>query len=145
MAGWGGRSSSSKFGNLTSLCQMGHSHRSKLESAVCAMIGLRQRAGEIELIQVEAHVHLTAARIAYVADFKCMDLKTGQLIYIEAKGLALPVFNIKKRLWKHYGPARLEIWGGTHTRPRLIETIDPVVSPPEALVPPFLIEPGNGD
>lgn len=115
--------SGEKYGNKTSTCTLGHSHRSKLEGAVCQIIQLRQRAGELVLEQVEDHVYLTLARILYIPDFRVRDEK-GEF-WIEAKGYANDVWPIKKRLWKFYGPGRLEIWKGSHLRPYLDETVVP--------------------
>lgn len=118
-----------KYQNEASVCALGHSHRSKLEGAVCQIIQLRQKAGELELLQVEDHIYLTDARIGYIPDFKCKDLKTGEIFHIEAKGFENDRWPMKKKLWKHYGPNRLEIWKGTHTRPYLDEVVIPVVKP----------------
>lgn len=115
-----------KYGNTrVGECSYGFSHRSKLEAAVCNLIWLREKAGEIEHLQHEFHVYMTIARVAYVADFRVRDRKSGEEILIEAKGYASPVWPLKKRLYKFYGPAPLEIWTGTHTRPTLSETIVP--------------------
>ena len=114
-----------KYKNEPALCPLGHSHRSKLESAVCQVLQLRQRAGEIFLLQVEDHVYLTDARILYIPDFRCMNCKSDEIFFVEAKGYPTPEWNIKKRLWKCYGPGLLEIWGGTHRSPTLLETIVP--------------------
>jgi hypothetical protein len=114
-----------KYGNTRSLCALGHSHRSKLESSVCALIQLREKAGELHLVRAESTVYLTAARIAYIVDFECMDLKTKEPLYIEAKGAVTAVFAIKRRLWKHFGPGRLEIWKGDWRHPALDEFIIP--------------------
>lgn len=118
-----------KYGNSTSLCTYGHSHRSKLESAVCGIISLREQAKELELIQVEDHIQICCkeesckAKISYVADFKCLDLKSGEVFWIEAKGYADHVWPLKKRLWKHHGPGKLEIWVGNYRKPYLDEII----------------------
>jgi len=117
-----------KYKNQPSVCLYQHSHRSKLERAVCDLIWFREKAGEIKLLQVEAHVYLTKAKINYIPDFKCLDLKNNEEFYIEAKGYPDAKWPIKKKLWRHYGPARLEIWMGTHTRPSLEETIIPETS-----------------
>lgn len=113
-----------KYGNTSSLCTLGHSHRSKLESSVCGILALRQKAGELELVQVDDHVYLSRARILYVSDFKCKDSKTGDFFHVEAKGFETPEWKIKKRLWKYYGPGILEIWMGSRN-PTLVETIYP--------------------
>jgi hypothetical protein len=106
-------------------CALGHSHRSKLEGSVCQILQLRQKAGELKIVQVEDHVYLTRARIHYVPDFKCKDLASGEFFWVEAKGFANDRWPMKKKLWKFYGPGALEIWKGTHQRPMLDETIVP--------------------
>lgn len=55
-------------------------------------------------------VYMTDARILYKPDFKCFDSKEGISFYVEAKGFETAVWKIKKRLWREYGPARLEIY-----------------------------------
>ena len=118
------------MGNVGSLCALNHSHASKLESSVCQMIQLREKAGELKLIQVQAKVYLTRARIGYIPDFLCTDLRTGGDLFVEAKGWPNDTWPIKKKLWKYYGPAPLEIWTGSHLRPVLDEVIVPA---PEVL------------
>jgi len=112
-----------KYGNEASLCAKGHSHRSKLESAVCWIYQMREKAKEIVFVQAEPHIYLTAARILYVPDFELLDVKTNQPLYGEAKGFETPEWRLKRRLWQHYGPGPLEVWAGTHARPFLKETI----------------------
>lgn len=114
-----------KHGNLRMTCEMGHSHRSKLEGAVCQILQLREKAGEIEILQVEDHVYLTLARIHYIPDFKCRDMATGAAFHVEAKGFPNDRWPMKKKLWKFYGPNKLEIWTGSHLNPKLTETITP--------------------
>lgn len=109
----------------TTGCAYGFSHRSKLEAAVCQIVFLREKAGEIVHLQHEDHIYLTDARIGYVADFKVQDSITGEVFWIESKGFANDTWPIKKRLYKTYGPGKLEIWTGYHTRPVLTETIVP--------------------
>lgn len=129
MSFWKARSKAkpkAKYGNKTTVgCAYGYSHRSKLEAAVCQLVFLRERAGELEHLQHESHVRLTDAAITYIPDFKCRDTATQEEFYIEAKGFETPEWRLKKRLWKVYGPSRLEVWGGYHTRPQLMETIVP--------------------
>lgn len=119
------KKNSVNYNNQSSLCERGHSHRSKLESAVCQMIQLREKAGELELLQVESAVYLTEARYKYIPDFKCRDIATGKEIYIEAKGYPEKRWPTTKKLWKFYGPGYLEIWGGSHLRLVLDEVIKP--------------------
>lgn len=114
-----------KMGNEPSVCVLGHSHRSKLESAVCQIIQLREKAGELKLLQVEDHIYLTLARIGYIPDFKCQYVATGEIFWVEAKGFPNDRWPMKKKLWKFYGPGILEIWMGSHTKPYLAETVIP--------------------
>lgn len=118
-----------KMGNARMTCALGHSHRSKLEGSVCQILQLRAKAGEIEILQVEDHIHLSAARIGYVADFKCKYVKTGEEFWVEAKGFANDRWPMKKKLYKFYGPGPLEIWVGSHLNPRLDEVIIPKAEP----------------
>lgn len=113
-----------KFGNEKASLD-GHSFGSKLEAAVYQLLKLRQRAYEIESIQVQDHVYLTDARIGYVVDFKCKKID-GTELWVEAKGFPNDRWPMKKKLWKYYGPGPLEIWQGTHNRPKLTEIIIPV-------------------
>lgn len=112
-----------KYGNTRSLCALNHSHRSKLESAVCGILQLRQAAKEIEIHQIEDHVYLTNARIGYVADFRCVDLKTGKVFWVEAKGHETDRWLMIKKLWPYYGFGPLEVWKGDWRRPILDELI----------------------
>jgi predicted nuclease of restriction endonuclease-like RecB superfamily len=131
MAAWGrrgsfyGKSSDGKFGNKRSQCSLGHSHRSKLESAVCAEYQQRARIDNL-VLTCESHVYLTDAHILYIPDFKLRAID-GTEFYGESKGFETPEWRIKKRLWEHYGPAPLEIWKGSHSNPKLVEVITPPV------------------
>ena len=114
-----------KFKNQRSTCELGHSHRSQLEASVCQILQLREKAGELKIVQVEDHVYLSKARIGYIPDFKCQYTSTSEYFWVEAKGFANDRWPIKKKLWKFYGPGSLEIWMGKHTNPQLVETIIP--------------------
>lgn len=103
----------------------GLSFSSKLEASVFQILMLREKAGEIQFIQTQDHVYLTHARVLYIPDFKCRDLKTGNDFWVEAKGFETPKWPIIKKLWQFYGPGTLEIWMGHHIRPSLVKTIIP--------------------
>lgn len=64
--------------------------------------------GDIVEIQLQPKVYLTTAKVLYKPDFYVKD-KFDRVWYVDVKGMATPVFNIKKRLWKHYGDAPLRI------------------------------------
>lgn len=103
----------------------GYSFASKLEAALYGILKLRMKAGEIESIQCQDHVYLTNARIGYIPDFKCLDAKTKEYFWAEAKGYPNDTWPIKKKLWAFYGPGRLEIWQGSYQNIKLTETIIP--------------------
>lgn len=67
---------------------------------------LLQRAGEIKLIETQPKVYLTAARILYKPDF--LIEHEGDHVWIDVKGFQTRDFNLKLRLWNHYGPG--ELW-----------------------------------
>jgi hypothetical protein len=103
----------------------GYSFDSKLEAALFDQLKLRERAGEISDLQAQDTIYLTDARIMYKPDFKSILVKTGEPIWHEAKGLELPIWRIKLRLWRHYGPGPLEIWKGHYGKLTLTETVFP--------------------
>jgi hypothetical protein len=103
----------------------GRSFGSKLEASVYGLLKFREKAKEIEILQCQDHVYLTDARILYVADFKCRWTKTGEFLWVEAKGYETSDWRLKLRLWKAYGPGQLEIFKGTYKYPQLVETIYP--------------------
>ena len=103
----------------------GESFRSKLEFAVRNILIMREKAGEIKILQREHHVYLHAARFEYIPDFHCLDLKTGSEFWVEAKGFETDIWKRNYRLWKYHGLGPLEIWKGSAARPRKVETVIP--------------------
>lgn len=122
----------SKYSNRTnSLCSLGHSHRSRLESAVCGHYALLMKAGELVSVEVEKHMKIcgppghecqSTKKIELVVDFKLIR-PNGSVYYGEAKGYEDQKWPLKRRLWMHYKIGELEIWKGTHSRPILDEVI----------------------
>jgi hypothetical protein len=102
-----------------------HNFSSKLEASVYTILKSRENAGEIRIIQVQDHVYLTEARVLYVCDFKCLNLKTNDFIWVEAKGVEIPTWILKKKLWTFYGPGLLQIYKGSFQRPFIHEEIWP--------------------
>lgn len=116
---------------------------SMFECAVYKSLEAQQRAGEIRDLKVQQKVYFTEAKILIKADFSFIRRHTAVLsvdhagrtintstpkeafTYAEAKGYETDTWKLKKRLYKVYGPAPLEIWKGTHLRPFLEETIVP--------------------
>jgi hypothetical protein len=112
-----------KFKNTPTFCsRLEHWHRSKLEVTVCELL---QMTKDILTIEVEVNTYLTRAKILYVADFRCTR-PSGEVFYVEAKGKATATWMLKKRLWKHYGPAELHVYKGTYLKPVLDEIIKPL-------------------
>lgn len=74
----------------------------------------------------QVRVSLTDAKIVYIPDFKCQDLETLEIFYVEYKGYETDSWRLKRRLWKHYGPGRLLVYKGHHKGPlKLVEEIIP--------------------
>jgi len=123
-----------KYGNSPrSGCAAGHQHRSKLESSVCDQYSLRIASGELSGVDCEVRVRICGPeghdcrhtdKIDYIADFRCTR-EDGSVFFGEAKGYPTPLWALKLRLWRHYGPAELELWEGSHVRPVLKETVFP--------------------
>lgn len=103
----------------------GYRFDSKLEAALFDYLKLRELAGEIKDIQAQDTVYLTAARIMYKPDFKYLDIATGVYEWAEAKGFETTDYRIKRRLWMHYGPGKLQVFHGGHTRLSLKEILIP--------------------
>lgn len=98
---------------------------SKLENALHELLLLREKCGEIKDIKCQDHVYLTEARILYIPDFKYFDCHSKLDCWAEGKGFESPRWPTIKKLWKFYGPGRLEIYKGSYKHLRLDETITP--------------------
>lgn len=112
----------SKLGN-TRVQLDGYNFASKLEAAVYLQLKISLLAEKIKILAHQPRVHLTEARILYIPDFKCLNLKTNEIFFVEAKGFETPDWKIKRRLWEKYGPATLHIWRGTYRRPVLVKIV----------------------
>lgn len=123
----------SKLGNVRVQLD-GYNFASKLEAAVYLQLKVSLLAGEIALLAHQPRVHLTEARILYIPDFKCMNLRTNEVFFVEAKGFETPDWKIKKRLWEKYGPAPLHIWRGTYSRPVFKQVVTAFVNNGSELV-----------
>lgn len=120
---YGYKRSSNKF-NAVKSSSDGYSFGSKLERAVYEILKLQQAAGELKILKTQECIYLTDARILYKPDFTCEDSINGEVFWVEAKGLKTPVWAIKKRLWTAgYGPGKLIVYEGNHSRLFISETI----------------------
>lgn len=108
----------------------GRSFHSKLEANVYNILVSRQNNKELKIIKYQQHIHLYSLDIKlceYWPDFTCIDLKTNEIFWVEAKGKSDNAdWRIKFNLWKAGGPGKLEMWYGDHKRPFLGETIIPI-------------------
>lgn len=102
----------------------GQKFSSKLEYAVYQALVALQTAGEIKSIKLQEKVYLTEARILIKPDFT-VTRPDDSIYYVEAKGKELATWNIKKRLWQFYGPAKLEVWKTKGSRLVIAEVITP--------------------
>ncbi len=98
-----------KYNEAKSIRPGGLSFASKLEASVYDMLYLQERTGQIKIEQIQAHVYLTRARILCIPDFKITNLETGEIEYIEAKGMETDRWKIIKKIWAFYGPAKLKV------------------------------------
>lgn len=102
----------------------GYTFASKLEAALFNELSLRKLAGEIKEIQCQDTVYLTDARIMYKPDFRCV-MADDSIEWFEAKGMETPEWRIKLRLYKHYGPGKLTVYGGSYNRLVVMEVVHP--------------------
>lgn len=102
---------------------------SKLESAVYDILKIRENAGEISDVHCQPSVKLTEAQIGYKPDFKFTEVETGEDVWVEAKGVELEGWRLRKKLWRYYGPGRLQIFKGNYRQPKLVEELIPARSP----------------
>lgn len=68
----------------------------------------QQMCGKIKHIECQPKVYLSDARILMKPDF-LVTYPDGSKIYVEVKGFETAVYKIKLRLWRHYGPGRLDV------------------------------------
>jgi hypothetical protein len=82
----------------------GYKFDSKFEAWVYQNLVLNEVFGK--LVELQPKVYMTKAKILMKPDFLLLD-KQGKRVYLEAKGMKTPVFNLKARLWRHYGDGKL--------------------------------------
>lgn len=108
---------------------------SQLEKSVYDQLNFRARAGEIRDIQRQVTVDITPSpfRIRLRLDFTFEQVSpnhpkfsVGERVAVEAKGFETAEWDIKLKLWRWIGPMQMELWKGTHQRPKLVEIISPL-------------------
>jgi hypothetical protein len=101
---------------------------SKLEAQVYELLKLRELAGEIKEIRCQYPIVLQEGkkelRITWKVDFSFIDVKTGQTVFCESKGIEDGVFKLKLKLYKKNRTEKLEIWRGSWKKPFLSEIIN---------------------
>lgn len=102
----------------------GVSFASKLEASVYSILLEKESKGELRIIRLQPKIYLTRANIGLIPDF-LIETSSGELRFVEAKGFETPEWNLKKKLFKFYGPAPMDIYKGSHLKPKLFETITP--------------------
>jgi len=81
---------------------------SKAEAELYLYYKLLQHGGKLKILALQPVVHLTRARIKMIPDFFIEE--NGETYWSEMKGMETPVWKIKLRLWKKYGPGKLKIY-----------------------------------
>lgn len=78
---------------------------SKSEANYYIQACVLQKAGHLKILELQPKVYLTKAKILMKPDF-LIEID-GMKIYVDVKGKPTPGFQLKARLWKHYGPGTL--------------------------------------
>lgn len=113
-----------KFGARKTICSLRHEHPSALESAVCELLILREKAGDIRNLKYQHTVTLDYG-IKWKVDWSFEQSPDWHLRFAEAKGAKTRDFALKLRMWKGCGAGPLELWRGTHRRPTLEKIYTP--------------------
>jgi hypothetical protein len=79
----------------------GQKYDSTLEAKVAEDLDWRLKAGELVEVKRQVKIPLMVNRILicnYYCDFRTVD-RNGQVTYVEAKGMELPLWQVKKKLF----------------------------------------------
>jgi hypothetical protein len=117
------RRTKAKYGNKK-VEHAGRTFDSKGEKGCYDMLLLLEKAGEIRDIEQQVSIDLIAG-IKYRADFRFWDLKLGQKVLGEYKGMETEVWRLKRKLYKVFGPHRLRVFKGYGLRISVVEEIIP--------------------
>lgn len=118
------RRAANKYGARKTIVE-GKSFPSALEGSVYALLRNLERAKEITALQLQDCVRFPGTKIKSKIDFSYTDVKTGERIWVEAKGVEGARWVVIRQLWVTHGPGKLQIYKGTWRRPLLTETIQP--------------------
>jgi hypothetical protein len=127
---WGKRRTAHKF-KATKVFVGGESFPSKLEYALWNVLKTRELAGEIKDIKRQVNVRLKEkceacgdGPVDFSVDFSFTDVNSGATQYAEAKGVRVSSYIKREKLWVKNPPGRLEVWGGSYKRPKLLKVIE---------------------
>ena len=87
----------------------GFKFSSLMEADYYLLLKQQEKAGLIKILELQSKVYLTKARILMKPDFVIFEVKTGEVYYLEVKGMELPTYKLKKKLWTKYGPGKLRV------------------------------------
>lgn len=96
-----------KYGNKKTLCGAKHKHDSIKEAARCDILRLMEKTRAISGLEQQPIFDLTVNGkkiCTYRGDFRYRDMKTGEWITEDVKGMKTAVYRLKKKLM-------LAVWG----------------------------------
>ncbi|MBE3120150.1 MAG: hypothetical protein IMZ50_15525 [Candidatus Atribacteria bacterium] len=94
-----------KFGNRKS-----EGFDSNLERRYWDYLQLREKAGEIKNLRKQVCVDLPFGRRYMRIDFVYLDVRLGEVVYDDTKGMIMPDWKVKADIWAAgFGPGRLRI------------------------------------
>ena len=103
----------------------GISFPSKGEAETYSVLLLLQKGEVISGLNLQETVYLTKAKISYKTDFSFTALKAVEKVWVEFKGVETDRWRLIKKLWKHYGPGRLQVYKANNRGVYLHEEIIP--------------------
>lgn len=105
---------------------------SRLEAQVYFMLSQLEQAGDIINLRMQVRVDPPKCPECGVApapsvkvDFAYLDQKTGQDVYVEAKGVEMERWKKFLKWWRKDGPAELRVYGYGRKQPILKEVVRP--------------------
>ncbi len=96
-----------KYKAKATVCVSGHKHPSRLEAAVCNRLAMMGKGGLIKAFETQVKFRLFGINEGFICnhivDF-LVETKDGRKEVWEAKGLALPAWKIKAKLFQDNYP-----------------------------------------
>ena len=101
---------------------MGRNFPSQLEGSVYSFLKQLESLGDIENIRQQVEKTVTA-EITYTIDFVVFDKRSGEDVFVEAKGIESDKWRYFKKGWKTSGHGKLEVYKGNYRKPVLAEVV----------------------